>query len=526
VVALRGDLPPRSPSREEVERLCLLNLLGRADERVFFKDRESRFLLVSDAWLRAEGRGRSLSEVIGKTDFDIFSAPHAGAALQDERQVLETGEPLLDKVQRETFGDRPDAWVSTTTLPLRDEQQNIIGTWGITRDVTTHVETAQALDATRASELQHRMLFEHNPEPMMAYYRSTLQIIAVSKAAIANYGYSREEFLTMRIHDLTPPEDLEALERYTQYSRSLSEPPRVAANPWRHMYKDGTIIDVEITSDFVVLDGHECRIALCRNVTERNRAAAALAAAYDEALEVSNMKSAFLANMGHEIRTPMNGVIGMTELMLGTELTAEQREYAEQVAHSSKQMMSILTDLLDVSTIKARQLELDVSDFAVRETVEQACAVASLEAQAKGLTLEVEIADDVPQRASGDGRRLRQVLVNLVSNAVKFTSEGTIGVRAAGTTDAPGNTRIRIEVADTGIGIDPFKLERMFEPFTQGDASMKRRYGGTGLGLAIARELVEAMGGTIGADSEPGQGSTFWFELDLGASIKGDGAPR
>jgi PAS domain S-box-containing protein len=402
--------------------------------------------------------------------------------------------------------------------------------FAITASVSRGLRRQLALNATqaaqlRASEEQYRLLFEHNPQPMLAYDRATLQIVAVSNAAVASYGYSREEFLSMTIGDVEPREDGETLALFLRTEVSGDKPGLVVAHPRRHRYKDGTVIDVEVTSDDVVLGGIECRIALFQNVTERNKASAELAVARDEAVEASNMKSAFLANMSHEIRTPMNGVIGMNELLLDTELDGEQRAYAEQVARSGEQMMTIINDVLDVSKIEAGQLELDVTDFSLRETIEQACAVAGFEAQAKGLALELVFAEEVPQCTRGDGRRLRQALLNLVSNAVKFTSEGSVLVRVSATGQAGGDTRIRVEVTDTGIGIDPAALARMFEPFTQADASTTRNYGGTGLGLAIARELIELMGGTIGAQSEPGRGSTFWFELDLGAPVTGDGAP-
>jgi PAS domain S-box-containing protein len=376
----------------------------------------------------------------------------------------------------------------------------------------------------RASALQYRLMFERNPQPLMVYEQASRRIVAVSNAAILSYGYSRKEFLARTVEDLAPPQDTEAVETYLASLPPGGRRGLAVSRPWRHQLRDGTIIDIEITSDDLVLGGRACRVCLCQDVTERKRASAELAIARDQAVEASNMKSAFLANMSHEIRTPMNGVIGLNELLLDTGLDDEQRYLAEQVSHAGEQLLSIINDILDVSKIEAGRLELDLTDFDLHGMVEQVCAVAGLQVRRRGLAFDLRIERGVPRLVHGDAGRSRQILMNLLSNAVKFTEVGTITVRLSARTRIGGDTVVRVEVADTGIGIDSGVLEEMFEPFTQADSSTTRHFGGTGLGLAIARELVQLMGGEIGGESERGRGSTFWFELGLGAPVSDGGA--
>ncbi|MDP9134808.1 MAG: ATP-binding protein, partial [Actinomycetota bacterium] len=254
--------------------------------------------------------------------------------------------------------------------------------------------------------------------------------------------------------------------------------------------------------------------AMSTDVTAYQRALA-------DAVEASRSKSEFLANMSHEIRTPLNGVIGMTELLLGTDLSDEQRGYARTAVSSGEALLGVISDILDLSKIEAGRLELDHHDFDLREAVEDTCEMLSPQAHGKGLELLAWIDDDVPARVRGDRGRLRQVLTNLLSNAVKFTSEGEVSVRVRAQPHGPNAIDVRFDVADTGIGITPASLERVFEAFAQADSSTTRRYGGTGLGLAICRQLVTMMSGEMGASSEPGAGSVFHFsvrlELDHGA---------
>jgi PAS domain S-box-containing protein len=351
----------------------------------------------------------------------------------------------------------------------------------------------------------------------------TIHIVNVAVCLLL--GYRKNELLGQPITIILPPQ----------------EP---SEDSWLHrLLSDGCISHMEIT--FVAKDGNHIPVSFSGSVmhdqaggvqgivcvaqdnTERTRAREALLQAKEAAETASAAKSTFLATMSHELRTPMNGILGMLQLLEDTDLTDEQHEFTDTALHSGRLLLQIINDILDFSKAEAGKLHLELIDFDLHEMVADTLALLATLAHNKGLQLLCDIDDDVPRLVQGDPGRLRQILVNLAGNAIKFTMQGKIEVRVA-CLDATENTVcLRFAVQDTGIGIAPEALLRIFDAFSQADESTTRSYGGTGLGLAIAKQMVAMMGGDIGVESLLGTGSTFWFTVYLIPSqIMAQGPPE
>jgi len=361
----------------------------------------------------------------------------------------------------------------------------------------------------RRSEEKNRLLamqVEQSSDAIFSHDQSGV-VTSWNRGAARLYGYSAAEAIGRPLHEL----DLwDARGAHGENAASRRERAVSASFETSAKTRSGQLVEVSAVATPFLDDGGRPmgELTIVRDISALKQKEAAAEAA-------NRAKSEFLATMSHEIRTPMNGVIGMTALLLDTQLTREQRDYAETVHRSGEALLMIINDILDFSKIEAGRLELEPVPFALRETLAERVKTLAPLAHAKALELAYEIRPDVPDDLIGDTGRLGQIVLNLVGNAIKFTEQGEVAVRVDAEAMTPDTVTLRVAVQDTGIGIAPDKSRLVFDAFAQADASTTRRFGGTGLGLAICRRLVERMGGRIWLDSEPGRGSTFHFTVLL-----------
>jgi PAS domain S-box-containing protein len=376
----------------------------------------------------------------------------------------------------------------------------------------------------KRQEESFRLLFAANPVPMWLWEPGTLRFLDINEAAQATYGMTRADAQTLTLDDFLDEEERAALRELAARKVKTYRGERV----WRHQTRYGTELHVLPYVQLATWEGRPALLAAMVDVTERirveeelQRHARALEEARDEAEAANRAKSEFLANMSHEIRTPLNGVVAVADVLARTELTPEQREMIELVRNSGVTLERLLSDVLDLARVEAGRFELEREPFDLRRAVKDVATLAELKAAEKNVPVRLSVADDAPTGVLGDVTRFKQVLTNLMSNAVKFTDAGE--VRLEVTVDADGATRFT--VTDTGAGFDAAQKDRIFARFEQADGSITRRFGGTGLGLAISRELASLMGGSLDCVSEPGVGSVFSVVLPLERTALTEAAP-
>jgi len=516
VVGVQGifyDVTQRKRIEEDLayERDLLRALLDYIPDRIYFKDVNCRFMRCSKSmavWLGLS----DAKEVIGKTDFDFHPAEQAQEYYNDEQRILLRGEPLISKLERQIDPEGNEIWASVTKVPIYTQSGSIAGLVGLSRDITQLKQTEQAL---RQAEEKYRAIYENSLEGIFQTTRDG-HFLSANPALARMYGYGSPDEVVAALTDIEHQLYVDP-QRREDFSRLMREQGEVGGFESRIHRKDRSVVWISESARTVRdADGNfRYYEGIVEDVTARKQAEIERERAREAALESARTKAQFLANMSHEIRTPMNAITGMTGLLGDTRLTKEQREYVETILNSTESLLGIINDILDFSKVEAGKLSLEVIDFELRETVESSIEMLAERAHKKKIDLACWVEPNVPGQLRGDPVRLRQILTNLVSNAVKFTEKGEVLVHVTRWKEEQDRVVVRFEVKDTGIGIALDALARIFQEFTQADGSTTRKYGGTGLGLTISKQLASLMGGEIGVESTPGQGSTFWVNVPL-----------
>lgn len=433
------------------------------------------------------------------------------------RASVENGYHRFEWVHRRLDGEK--FWAEVTISPtIVDGRQALFIAW---RDISDRKRTEQE---NKELKDHYQVLFHDSPDAHLLMALEGGTIVECNKAAEVMLRGTREQILGLTPDQISPefqPDGRTSLESVLE-NISISLDKGYHRFEWVHRRLDGENFWAEVTISPTTVDGHQVLFVAWRDISDWKQTEQALENAKESAEAASRAKSAFLANMSHELRTPMNHIMGMTMLAIRRATDPKQRDQLAKVDAASQHLLSLINDILDLSKIEAQRLVIEHLDFNLSAVVDNLTNLLGHRAAEKGLAFHM----DVPGRLltlplRGDPLRLGQILINFVSNAVKFTENGQVGIRIRVVEETPVGMLLRFEVEDTGIGISVEEQKRLFKDFEQADNSITRKYGGTGLGLAINRRLVQMMGGEIGVDSDPGKGSTFWFtaRLDRGGAI-------
>jgi PAS domain S-box-containing protein len=526
--------PERKKSEEALRRSqeMLQSVIDNIPQLIFWKDSNSVYLGCNRLFATAAGLAHP-EQIVGKIDKELPWAPEETEwYLLCDRRVMANDQAELHIAETLVRADGKKTWIDTCKIPLHDEQGRVIGITGTIEDITDrkeaeeellqhrkHLEklvkerTAELAEAKKEAEnavkasLRQRdflhTLMETIPTPL--FYKDNQARYSGCNAAFATYlGKPKSAIIGKTVLEISPS-DIAA--EYHRKDLELLQNPGTQHYTWKVVDGTGDLRDVIFDKATIHGDdeGIVGLIGIITDVTELMRAK-------KEAEAASQTKSEFLANMSHELRTPLTGVVGMSELLLDTPLNSEQHRYAETVVSCANSLLTVINDILDFSKIEAGKLDFAVVDFDLSLLMEDLRHIVDFHAMRKGLSFLLSIAPPVPTLLRGDPARLQQVLLNLATNAVKFTESGQVEICVSMVAETATAVTIFFQVRDTGIGIAPDQFHRLFQSFSQVDGSASRKFGGTGLGLAISKNLVTMMGGKIGVEANRDGGATFWFD--------------
>jgi PAS domain S-box-containing protein len=483
-----------------------LKVVQMVSEGITLSD-ENGFFEIFNSQME-ELTGYSMQEANDASDFNKLLYPSENLyqqMLRIHEQLLSTGQAQESETKIHTkSGETKTILVSSSLVSYKNQKMMLC----VYRDIAEYKRSDHALTSI---EKGYRKIFGSIPLPILVFDSESLQFIEVNNNALKLYGYTKEEFLTMNLMDICPAENIPSF----QTDLDMIQRKGSIATHSNHLRKDGSIIEVQLSLLDFENNGRHVVMMVVQDVTDSKRLQEEIQQAKDAVKIANRVKSDFLTNMSHEIRTPMNGIIGMIDLLNRTILTAEQREYVETIRLSGDALLNVLNDVLELAKIESHEVQLEEHPFRIETCIEEIFDLYAIQADQKNIDLVYWIEKKVPEVLVVDATRLRQVLLNLVSNAIKFTEQGEIHVVVSLVSEKENKIKLLFTVRDTGIGIPFDRIHKLFRPFSQVDSSSTRKYGGAGLGLAICFRTVDLLGGQIWVESTPEEGSTFRFTIVL-----------